>query len=32
MRVRITNGKVMTPDWNRDITRLHEWPDSEEPI
>jgi hypothetical protein len=31
MRVRITNGKVMTPDWNRDVTRLHEWPDSEEP-
>ena len=31
MRVRITNGKVMTPDWNRDILRLHEWPESEEP-
>jgi hypothetical protein len=28
--VRITNGKVMTPDWNRDLARLHEWPDAEE--
>jgi hypothetical protein len=27
MRVRILGGKVMTPDWNRDITRLHEWPE-----
>jgi hypothetical protein len=31
MRVRILQGKVMTPDWNRDVTRLHEWPESEEP-
>jgi hypothetical protein len=30
MRVRITNGKVMTPDWNRDLARLHEWPEAEE--
>ena len=30
MRVRILNGKVMTPDWNRDITRLHEWPEEPE--
>jgi hypothetical protein len=30
MRVRILGGKVMTPDWNRDITRLHEWPEDGE--
>jgi hypothetical protein len=30
MRVRILHGKVMTPDWNRDITRLHEWPEGPE--
>ena len=30
MRVRILQGKVMTPDWNRDITRLHEWPEDPE--
>jgi hypothetical protein len=30
MRIRILNGKVMTPDWNRDITRLHEWPEEPE--
>jgi transcriptional regulator with XRE-family HTH domain len=27
MRIRILQGKVMTPDWNRDFTRLHEWPE-----
>jgi transcriptional regulator with XRE-family HTH domain len=27
MRVRILQGKVLTPDWNRDVTRLHEWPE-----
>jgi hypothetical protein len=25
-RVRIVNGKVVTPDWTRADTRLHEWP------
>ena len=30
MRVRILQGKVMTPDWNRDFTRLHEWPEDPE--
>lgn len=27
-RIRIVDGAVMTPDWNFDSTRLHEWPQS----
>jgi hypothetical protein len=27
MRARILQGKVLTPDWNRDFTRLYEWPE-----
>jgi hypothetical protein len=27
MRVQIVNGEVLTPDWTRPETRLHEWPE-----
>jgi hypothetical protein len=27
MRARLLQGKVLTPDWNRDFTRLYEWPE-----
>jgi hypothetical protein len=30
MRVRLLQGKVLTPDWNRDFTRLFEWPEGAE--
>jgi hypothetical protein len=30
MRVRLLQGKVLTPDWNRDFTRLFEWPEAGE--
>jgi hypothetical protein len=30
MRARILQGKVLTPDWNRDFTRLYEWPEDAE--
>jgi hypothetical protein len=28
MRVHIAGGKVITPDWTRPSTRLHEWPEA----
>jgi hypothetical protein len=30
MRVRLLQGNVLTPDWNRDFTRLFEWPEEPE--